>query len=258
MDARAFRTLVEYDGTDFFGWQVQPGRRTVQGAIEEAIERLTGEAVRVTGAGRTDAGVHAAGQAASFALATALPARVLERALNATLPPDVSLRALAEAPPGWNARYRALSRVYVYRIVRRRAPLRRRTAWAMWARLDLAAIREASARLPGERDFSAFARPLAPGKSGVIRLDRVEWREEGDLLVVECEAERFLRGMVRTIVGTLLDVGRGRRRPSDLDAVLASRDRRLAGPAVPARGLCLAAVRYAPEEDWPAPPGRSA
>jgi tRNA pseudouridine38-40 synthase len=243
-----FRAIVEYDGTDFHGWQVQPGRRTVQGAIEDAIERVCGERVRVTGAGRTDRGVHARGQTASFDLATALEPHVLERALNAVLPRDAALGALSVAPPGWNARFRATSRVYAYRIARRRAPLARRDAWEMWARLDVAAIRDASALLLGERDMSAFATAPPEGRSGTVRVLRAEWRDAGDLLVAEFEANRFLRGMVRALVGTLVEVGRGRRPSGDVARIVASRDRALAGPSAPARGLCLEAVRYPPDE----------
>jgi len=244
---RTFRVTVSYDGTDFFGWQVQPGRRTVQGLIEKAIEATTGERPRVTGAGRTDSGVHALGQVASFDLATRLAPATLERALNATLPRDVALRDLAEAPPGWNARYRAASRVYVYRIARRRSPLLRRTAWEMWAALDLDRVRAASEDLLGEHDMSAFAAAPPAGKSGVVRLLRAAWRDGEGLLLAEFEADRFLRGMVRRVVGTLVEVGRGRRAPEDVARIIGSRDRAQAGPSAPARGLCLVAVRY-PEE----------
>jgi tRNA pseudouridine38-40 synthase len=247
---RTFRATVAYDGTDFFGWQVQPGRRTVQAAIEDAIEATAGDRPRVTGAGRTDRGVHALGQVASFDLATRLDPATLERALNAALPRDVALRGLAEAPAGWNARRRAASRVYVYRIARRRSPLLRRTAWEMWAALDLERVRAASEGLLGEHDMRAFAASPPPGRSSVVRLLRVAWRDEGEVLHAEFEADRFLRGMVRRMVGTLVEVGRGRRAPEDVARILASRDRTQAGPSAPARGLCLVAVRYT--EDAPA------
>jgi tRNA pseudouridine38-40 synthase len=242
--ARTFRATVAYDGTDFFGWQIQPGRRTVQGLIEDAIESTTGRRVRVTGAGRTDRGVHATGQVASFDLATSLPTATLERALNATLPRDVALSGLAPAPAGWNARRLAVARVYIYTIARRRSPLARRTAWEMWAGLDLGRIRAASRALLGEHDMSTFTTSPPEGKSRVVRLSRVDWREEGDVLLAEFEADRFLRGMVRRIVGTLVEVGRGKREPDDVARILNARDRTLAGPTAPARGLCLVSATY--------------
>ncbi len=241
---RTFRMTVEYDGTDFFGWQVQPGRRTVQGEIEDAIAAATGERVRVTGAGRTDRGVHALGQVASFDSATALDGPTIGRALNARLARDATVRGVTEAPRGWSARRNAISRLYAYRIVRRRAPMSRRDAWEMWARLDIESMRAASERLIGARDMIAFATSPPEGKSGEVNLMRVVWREEPGLLIAEFEADRFLRGMVRTMVGTLIEVGRGRRAPEDVDRVIASRDRSQAGPTAPARGLCLVAVRY--------------
>lgn len=245
---RTVRARIEYDGTDFDGWQVQPGRRTVQGEIESAIRKITGQHVRVMGAGRTDKGVHALGQVASFEIATPMTLDALERALNAILPRDVALFDAAEVPQGWSARRDASSREYVYRIARRRAPLARRDAWEMWARLDLDAIRAASALLVGDRDMRTFSVSQPPSRNTRVRLARIDWREEesarAPLLVAEFEANRFLRGMVRRLVGSLVLVGRGRWSLDDLARARDALDPRAGGPSAPARGLSLRRVRY--------------
>jgi len=245
---RAVRATIEYDGTDFDGWQVQPGRRTVQGEIESAIRRITRQRVRVMGAGRTDKGVHASGQVASFEVATAMTLEALERGVNAILPRDVAFLDASEVPRGWSARRDAVSREYVYRIARRRAPLMRRDAWEMWARLDVERIRAASALLVGDRDMRAFSVAQPASRNTRVRLARIDWREEENaaapLLVAEFEANRFLRGMVRRLVGSLVLVGRGRWTLDDLVRARDSLDPRSGGPSAPARGLTLRRVRY--------------
>ncbi|MFN0149816.1 MAG: tRNA pseudouridine(38-40) synthase TruA [bacterium] len=246
---RTVRATVEYDGTDFDGWQVQPGRRTVQGEIEAAIRQITRQKVRVMGAGRTDKGVHAAGQVASFEITTALSLDALERGVSAILPRDVAFFDAAEVPFGWSARRNAASREYVYRIARRRSPLARRNAWEMWARLDLARVRAASALLVGDRDMRAFSVGLPPERNTRVRLARIDWREEetptAPLLVAEFEANRFLRGMVRRLVGSLILVGRGKWTLDDVARARDSLDARSGGPSAPACGLTLHRVRYA-------------
>lgn len=244
---RAFRALVEYDGTDFDGWQVQPGRRTVQRALEDAIYEITRQRVRVTGAGRTDKGVHAAGQVASFEIVTALTAASLRSGMNAVLARDVAVLDLAEAPLGWSARRLATARVYRYTIARLRSPLARRASWEMWARLDVARMREASELLLGERDMRSFSVAIPPEHSCVVRLSRFDWREPPTappLLVAELESNRFVRGMVRRLVGSLVLVGRGRWNVEDVARALAARDPRTGGPSAPARGLSLVRVTY--------------
>jgi tRNA pseudouridine38-40 synthase len=246
---RAFRALVEYDGADFDGWQVQPGRRTVQGALEDAIREITRQRARVTGAGRTDKGVHAAGQVASFEISTTLAPLALLRGLNAVLARDVAVLDLAEAPLGWSARRLAAARVYRYTIARCRSPLARRTSWEMWARLDVARMREASELLLGEHDMRSFSVAIPPERSCIVRLARIDWSETREpaappLLVAEMEANRFVRGMVRRLVGSLVHVGRGRWSPADLERALASCDPCAGGPSAPARGLSLVHVAY--------------
>jgi tRNA pseudouridine38-40 synthase len=243
------RLTVEYDGTEFSGFQWQPDARTVAGVLEAALGKLLCEDVKVTGAGRTDAGVHASGQVVSIATRSRFPFERLLHALNAVLPGDCSVREGAIVEPGFSARFSALERTYVYTILNRtqRDALVARYAWHVPGQLDLDAMRAAGACLVGEHDFRSFAasalRPGAP-TSTVRTVRRLEIERRGELLRIEIAADGFLRHMVRTIVGMLAKCGLGRREPSAVAAVLAARDRSAAGPTAPARGLCLAGVRY--------------
>jgi tRNA pseudouridine38-40 synthase len=243
-----FRLTLEYDGAGFAGWQVQPGgQRTVQGTLQEAIARVTGQAARVIGASRTDAGVHAEGQVASVALETALEADALRRALNGVLPADVAVIGAAEASPEFHAHRAARAKLYRYRIWNGASPspLRAARSHRVFTALDLGAMHQAGSHLEGTHDFRSFqAAGSAPG-STVRTLRRVavggETRGEVRILV---EGDAFLRHMVRILCGTLVEVGIGRRAPSEIPAVLAARDRARAGPTAPARGLTLVRVDY--------------
>ena len=243
-----FRLLVEYDGTDLEGWQIQPGpARTVQGVLVAALERIAGAAVTVTGAGRTDAGVHAEGQVANVMLATRLAPAELQRALNALLPRDVAVREVAVVPDAFHARRHAHSKLYVYRLWTgtTRSPLRERTS--LWVRpsLDLEAMREASQALVGTHDFASFRGAGSGVRSSVRTLSRVEIRGQlGGEVALDFEGTGFLRHMVRNLVGTLLEVGRGSRAPDAMPGLLAALDRNQAGPTAPAQGLTLVRVRY--------------
>jgi tRNA pseudouridine38-40 synthase len=239
---RSFRLVLEYDGAGFAGWQRQPAQRTVQGALEDALARLAGEPVRVRGASRTDAGVHAEGQVVCARLATDLAPDALRRALNGLLPRDAAVVDAAEAPAGYDPRRAARAKLYRYRIWNGASPspLRAARTHRAFTPLDLAAMREAAAHLLGEHDFRAFqAAGAAPGPT-VRTLHRLaiegESRGEVRLLV---EGDGFLRHMVRILAGTLVEVGIGRRAPAGLPARLAARERAAAGPTAPARGLCL-------------------
>ena len=242
-----FRIVLEYDGTEFQGWQVQrQGERTVQGALEAALLQVTGTAVAVVGAGRTDAGVHAEGQVASCRVETRLDPATLQRALNAVLPHDVAVQELSRVPDAFHARRDALGKLYVYRVwnAASRSPLRERTALWVPDRLDLAAMRQALGTLVGTHDFASFqAAGSKPGPT-VRRLDRADLEADGGTLRVALEGSGFLRHMVRNVVGTLLEVGRGRRRADSMAALLAARDRTQAGATAPAHGLTLVRVRY--------------
>lgn len=246
---RRLRVTLEYEGTELAGWQLQPDARSVQGELEAAVQKVTGSPARVTGAGRTDAGVHARGQVAHFDSSTRLRDGELQRALNAVLPDDVSVIGLRTARPDFHARRDAVSKRYVYRLLLRgpSSPLRRRFAWQVRGRLDLAAMRRAAAALRGEHDFAAFrgAPGGAPQREDTRRaLDLLELEREADELRLVAEARSFLRYMVRNLVGTLVEVGAGRLPADAIAAILASRDRARAGPTAPPHGLCLEHVRY--------------
>jgi tRNA pseudouridine38-40 synthase len=239
-----YRIVVGYDGTDFRGWQRQPDGRTVQGVLEEAVRKITGKKVAVHGAGRTDAGVHALAQVASFRGAFKLTDEVLLRALNAVLPDDVRLFSLEEAPAAFHARKSARSKVYRYRIVHapQPSPLDRRYVLHWPYPLRVGAMRRAARLFARTDDFTAFSsnRDRTPVRTVV----RSELRRSGDEIVYTIEAGGFLRYMVRTIVGTLLEVGRGRLRPEQVEDIFRLKDRSLAGPTAAAKGLTLVRVDY--------------
>jgi tRNA pseudouridine38-40 synthase len=239
-----YRLVIGYDGTDFRGWQRQPDGRTVQGVLEEAVFKVTRKRTVVHGAGRTDAGVHALGQVASIRGVFKLTDEVLFRALNAVLPADVRVFTLGEAPPGFHARRSARSKLYRYRIVHapQVSPLDRRYVLHWPYPIKLGAMREAARLFVRTADFTAFSSNR--DRSPVRTVTRSELRRSGDEIVYTVEAQGFLRYMVRTIVGTLLEVGRGRIRPADIEAIFGNRDRSLAGPTAPARGLTLVRVDY--------------
>jgi len=243
-----FRLLVEYDGTDLEGWQIQPEpARTVQGLLVATLARITGVAARVNGAGRTDAGVHAEGQIANTSVATRLGAGELQRALNALLPLDVAVREVAVVPDSFHARRDAHSKLYVYRLWTglARSPLRERNSLWIPAPLDLDAMRAAALGLIGTHDFSSFRAAGSAVIGSVRTLSRVEIRgERGGEVALDFEGTGFLRYMVRNLVGTLLEVGRGRRGPESIAALLAARDRNQAGPTALAQGLTLVRIRY--------------
>lgn len=243
-----FRLTLEYDGRDFAGWQVQPGgQRTVQGALEAAVERVTGRAVRVIGSGRTDAGVHAQGQVASVRVETRLEPDQLSRALNGVLPADVAVLGAERVPEDFHARHDARSKLYCYRIWNGASPspLRAPRAWHVARPLDLGAMRPAAQALVGTHDFACFRATGSGAGSSVRTLTRCqlegEARAEIRLLV---EGDGFLRHMVRALVGTLVEVGRGQRPAGSMPAVLAARDRGRAGRTAPAHGLSLVRVDY--------------
>jgi tRNA pseudouridine38-40 synthase len=246
------RLTIAYDGSPFAGWAAQPGLRTVQGEIESALEQILGDSVELTVAGRTDAGVHAWGQVASFALEREPPAGLL-RSLNALLPPEIAAFEAAAAPDEFDARRDAVSRTYCYWIVAAPAvsPFERgRAMWAPYA-LDHDALDRCAALCVGEHDFTAFT----PTDTEHVRFERnvitCEWRRfpladarQGQLCELWIEADAFMRHMVRVLVGTMLEVGRGRRSLEGFEALLDGAPRDRAGETAPAHGLYLVSVRY--------------
>ncbi|MHC4592155.1 MAG: tRNA pseudouridine(38-40) synthase TruA [Planctomycetota bacterium] len=243
---RKLMLTLEYDGTDFFGWQVQAQGRTVQGVVEEALAEATGETLRVTGASRTDSGVHAEGQVAHFETSSQLSARQLLKAINFYLPEDVAVLECREAGADFNARFCASSKLYRYRILRSamRRPLRDGRSLRVWQPLDVDAMRECAALLVGEHDFTSFASEHTEAESNVRHVLRSELVEEGDELHYMVEANGFLYNMVRIIVGTLLTVGRGKATPGEFAQILEACERKAAGPTAPAKGLTLVRVNY--------------
>jgi tRNA pseudouridine38-40 synthase len=248
------RLTLAYDGTDFEGWQVQSraGARTVQGVLEASLSRLCGgAAVRVAGAGRTDAGVHALGQVASLELPREMPPEAVARALNALLPEDVRVLGADEAPPGFHARRSAVSKHYRYVLdtVPVQLPQRRRGAAHLPGPLDPAALREMAALFLGRHDFASLASTGSSTKTSVRIVTRSEVAYDGELFVYDTEANGYLRKMVRSMVGGLLAAGRGECSADDLRCALERADRRGWPPPAEARGLTLVSVRYAPPEE---------
>ncbi len=249
---RYFKAIVEYDGTELSGFQWQHDIRTVQGELEKALAIRTEQTVRLTGAGRTDAGVHALGQVVSFGAETRIPLDRMALALNHTLPSDVSIREVTEVGAEFNARFSASSRIYSYLILNRRIPS------AVWRRysalclepLQVERMRAAAIEMMGEQDFAAFANNYDPNKVSMRNVMRLNIRRHHDFVVIRIEANAFLRGMVRCIAGTLMDVGTGKRSPEGIRAIIDSRDRRQAGPSAPPQGLCLLRVRYGARKEY--------
>jgi tRNA pseudouridine38-40 synthase len=242
------KLTVEYDGEAYQGWQLQPGGPTVQSVLEQALATALREPVRVRGAGRTDAGVHARGQVAAVRV-TQVPADLarLQKSLNALTPDDVAVRAIEVVGDDFDPRRHARSRAYEYRILNAPAPspFWRRHAWHLPRVLDVDGMQAAAALLVGEHDFAAFRAADAEVVRSTVRrafVSRVD--REDEMLVYRIEATAFLKHMVRNIVGTLVEVGSGVRPANDLAAVIESRDRGRAGPTAPPHGLCLVAVRY--------------
>lgn len=248
-----FKLTIEYDGTAYAGWQRQPDRPTVQASVEAAIQRVTQIAISVIGAGRTDAGAHALGQVASFRSDKPLTAEDWLRALNTLLPPDISVRSAERVADDFHARYSARGKLYEYRILNRllRSALERNRAWHLRGRLDVEAMREGARLLVGLHDFSSFQGHPTDTENPVCDLTRLEITPSSPLplsdpclIRIQAEADRFLKQMVRAIVGTLVEVGQGKRAAQDMKAILDAKDRRAAGVTAPAHGLYLIRVEY--------------
>ena len=251
MPDRTVRLVLQYDGTRFAGWQRQPDARTVQGELERVLERLFGTPSGVTGAGRTDAGVHARGQAAHLRVGERWATAALRRAMNALLPSDVWIAEAADAPDGFHARYSATARRYTYYVGTDEAsasPFRRPYEWGVGSLADRGALDDAARALIGEHRFYGFAvRGTAPpGDEHRCDVMRAEWRERAGGLAFIIEANRFLHHMVRFLVGTMVDVARGRRTVASFTALLDAEDNRAVSPPAPAHGLFLDHVTYPP------------
>ncbi|NOX60375.1 MAG: tRNA pseudouridine(38-40) synthase TruA [Chloroflexi bacterium] len=244
-EALLYRAVVEYDGTDFLGFQIQAQGRTVQGVLEEALLRLTQRPVRVVGSGRTDAGVHAWGQVVAFRTAWPHSLSRLHRGLNAVLPDDIAIRTLEPAPSGFHPRFSADERWYRYQIGlwSGHSPLRARYAWEIGPDLDVEAMNRAATELVGTHDFATFGR--APqGENTVRTVTQAVWSKETPYLYFDIRANAFLQRMVRNLVATLVWVGQGKCSPERFRTLLRSRDRSRSAPPAPPQGLFLMAVEY--------------
>ncbi len=246
-----FRATVAYVGAAYAGFQRQAaGTPTIQAALEEALRRVAGQSVSVTGAGRTDAGVHASGQVIAFDLAWRHPPEALLRALNANLPTDIALQSIALAAPGFHPRFSARGRTYAYRFYQRRVrqPLWDATAWQIPYDLDAPAMNRAAAALVGEHDFATFGQPpqrhAAASTIRVVTCSAFNWGAPGEICCYTITANAFLQRMVRSIMGTLVEVGRGAMEWETFAAAFAAVNRSQAGPSAPPHGLTLVAVEY--------------
>lgn len=244
---RNLKMTIEYDGSNYFGWQRQSGFVTVQEILEETIRKITQEKVTVNGSSRTDAGVHAINQVANFRTKSKILGWNLLMGLNSLLPADIGVKNLVETEESFHSRYDAKSKIYRYRILNCpfRAPLLRNYSWFIYKPLDVEKMTAAASKLMGTHDFSAFCASGCEVENHIRNVMDARFERDGDALIVfTIEADGFLRHMVRNIIGTLVEVGMGKRSPSDVDWVLKSRDRRNAGVTAPPQGLFLVEVRY--------------
>lgn len=244
MTPRNIKIIIEYDGTDFSGWQFQPRVRTVQGALQDAVRQITQETVVVEGAGRTDAGVHARAQVGNFKIFKSMTLADLSKGLNAVLPDDVRIVGIEEAAIDFHARFSARERRYRYTISRRPAAIGRHQVWSYPHPLDIERMSDACRYVIGEKNFRSFC--LSEAEVNHYRCDvrHAAWTADGTLIYFDIHANRFLHTMVRCLVGTFVQIGRGKMSADELQVIIEKEDRRVAGYTAPARGLCLEAVMY--------------
>ncbi len=245
MAGRTIKLTLEYDGSDFVGWQFQENGRSVQDIVERGLAQILQERTRIVGAGRTDAGVHAKGQVASFETESSVNCDQLVRGLNGVLPDDVVVLDAKEAAPHFHARYDALSRRYQYVIKRVATALSRKYCWVVGYSLDIALLKQCENELPGNHDFESYCKSNSAVAHHSCTILNASWSyPDSSTLVFDVTADRFLHGMVRALVGTMVEVGRGYRPMEEFRQILDAKDRRKAGMAAPAQGLFLVEVNY--------------
>lgn len=259
-DPIRLQIVLHYDGSSFHGWQIQPDQRTVQGELQAALARLSGRERAVMGSGRTDTGVHATGQVASVVLPRRWEPRELHRALNAVLPGDVWVEAVREVDPDFHPRYDARARTYRYRVgiaAEARSPFHRRWCWPLAEELDGALLDRSAALLPGRHSFRSFAKSGQPERGYLCTVERARWSPWALGTELEITADRYLHHMVRYLVGTMVDVARGRRPEAEMEALLECAPGLETSPPAPPEGLFLAHVEYADDvgrTEWSATP----
>jgi tRNA pseudouridine38-40 synthase len=241
---RNIKLVIEYDGTYFCGWQVQANERTIQGEVEKALQSLFNQSVQLVAAGRTDTGVHALGQVAHFKTDSDMDISTVHRGLNSLLPDDIVVLDAKEMNSSFHARFDAKSRRYQYRITRRKRAIGRQYAWYISYSLDVTEIEKGTKILRGQQNFQSFCTAESNVSHHICTVYDVHWGKKEHELTFNIEANRFLQHMVRTIVGTLVEVGRGRWPANEVQHILKSQDRRKAGPTAPAHGLYLTEVTY--------------
>lgn len=250
---RNIKVEIEYDGTNYRGWQIQQKRpeelgteKTIQGIIERVLSGILQEEIRIIGAGRTDAGVHALGQVASFKTKSKMPMAVIQRALNALLPKDIIIVDTEEAKPDFNSRFDALSKTYRYQILNRdyASAFDRLYQYHVPYKLDAKLMNREARTLIGRRDFKSFQAADKKERMSVRNMRRASVRKDGPIINIDLEANGFLYNMVRNIVGTLIEIGRGKLPPGSMRRIIRAKDRTQAGPTALAKGLCLMRIRY--------------
>lgn len=240
------KLVVAYEGTNYCGWQIQPNGITIEQVLNETLSSLLGEEITVTGASRTDAGVHSLGNVAVFETHTKMPAEKISFALNQRLPEDIVVQESCQVPEDFHPRFSKSRKTYEYRILncRFRQPLERRTSYFYHYPLDVSAMQKAAAYLVGEHDFTSFASVHAQTNTYVRMIYALDVAREGDMIRIRVQGNGFLYNMVRIIAGTLIQVGAGIKKPEDMESILAGKDRELAGPTAPAHGLTMIGLEY--------------
>ncbi len=246
MAVRNIKLTISYDGLNYSGWQNQPGKHTIQGWLQQALGELTRTFIKINGASRTDAGVSALGQVANFLIDSPIPTENFVKALNHRLPKDIVVTEAVEVDKDFDASGSAKSKLYRYTIFtgRKRNVLKTRNCWHRPSPLDIAAMDAAAKMLIGKKDFKSFASAADKRDNSIRAVMQCQVTQQDNWVYIDIEADRFLYNMVRNIVGTLVDVGRGKWNPEKITEILEAKDRRAAGPIAPANGLCLIWIRY--------------
>jgi tRNA pseudouridine38-40 synthase len=246
MAIRNIKLTITYDGSDYHGWQIQPGEKTIQQTISEAVSDLVGFEVKVTGASRTDAGVSALGQAGFITIESPIPTENFAKAITDRLPPEIAVTEAVEVSEDFNVISNVKNKLYRYTIFtgRHRPVLQIKHCWHLPYKLDTAAMDESAKMLVGKKDYKSFASAADTRENSVRKIFRCDVTKANDFIYVDVEGDGFLYNMVRNIVGTLVEVGTGRMEPGKIEQILKAKDRTAAGPIAPANGLCLMWIKY--------------